>query len=219
MSAPNERRGWRVARPVLIAMLIGSAGLGCTGPIDRAGDDDPASGQSKPTQSDPTRPEDGQPVQTEVPEVSVAPASGTRLRARGLEVSVPRGWEDVTERKGVVLRASQLTNDDAPQVMVVTRDRASQTDVPMLRRRAKKELRRTGHTKIRVGDPDAEVDGIPASQVTAVKRGSQPPLAIERYDVRAGKQHWTITFAASNWANAEDRRRTVASIIASWAWT
>jgi hypothetical protein len=182
--------------------------------------DDPVgrSGAEVSTPSETKSPSRAASTKAEPSRTGPSEASGITLRAPGLEVTVPRGWDDIGARADVILSAARLTNDDVPQVMTVSRMPSTVTKVDRIRSLAEEELRLSGHRDIRSGWPRVRIDGAIGSRVSAVKPGTQPPQAIERFDVATGGYHWSITFSASRWASATDRRQTIESILATWRW-
>lgn len=199
----------RLAGPVLAAGLLAGLLAGCG-----AETDEPATAVEE--SAEPSAPEES--VEPTAPaeesEPAVKPASGKRLSAAGVSVSVPRGWADVTEStdRGLVIAAANLGDDETPSQLTVRRLPVG--DSARVAAMAVRELESTGHRKVAAAAP-VQVDGVAATHTSAVLRTPGAPTNVQRYDVMTPDAHWVVTFSLNQYQVPEDRQRTIDSILAT----
>jgi hypothetical protein len=150
----------------------------------------------------------------------VEPARGQRIQAKSFQFSLPKGWNDVTEKPtdSVLIRGADLSGDsEVPSQVVVGRASDEGGGIARLEERGRKAMADSGLERVVVDDPSV-VDGSEAAVVRAVQPQKGAPLAVSSYYVARGGTTWHITFSSSRWLVQKDRQRTIDSVLASWHW-
>jgi len=186
---------------IAAALTFVLVGCGSATDGDAEAQDDPSSSQT------PTSKLDTQ---------DVKPASGTRLAARGLSVTLPRGWADITEDApaGVLLSGVDVGADENPAMLIVRRLATGPAAAGAAEAAGVTTLEDDGARRVRPLDR-LEVAGLATTHVRGVRAGGGVHVMLDQFTLLSDTGTWVLTFSTNQWQVDKDRQRMIDSVLAT----
>lgn len=188
---------------IAVVLAVALVGCGSSTTSDVDADDERVSAQSRTT--------------PEAAPQAVKPASGRTLSTKGLSLTLPRGWADITPDApdGVLLSGADLGADENP-AMVIVRQAAGAPGEARAESTGIAVLEADGAKKVRTMER-LEVAGRAATHVRGVRSGGGVNVMLDQFTLLADSSAWVITFSTNRWQVDKDRQRMIDSVLATVA--
>lgn len=157
------------------------------------------------------------PATTDKAPQAVKPASGRTLSTKGLSLTLPKGWADITPDApdGVLLSGADLGADENP-AMVIVRKAADARGEARAESTGIASLEADGAKKVRAMER-LEVAGQAATHVRGVRSGGGVNVMLDQFTLLTDSSAWVITFSTNRWQVDKDRQRMIDSVLATVA--